>query len=250
MKLLTGEDVVTCRHLYNPFFSYRPGYKILVRTNEMPRVKSQNYAMKRRVKLLPFRVRFYYAHEQKVPVRDETLRDKLLKELPGILRWAVEGCIKWRKDGLGMPQTMIEEVDSLFESMDVLSEFIDSECELHPGRRVESGVLWRAYRAWCEANGREPVFKQPCYFSRNLAARDGIEAGRDSTGNKRVLRGIGLLGVGTASDATDAIRGFSENSLMKGVHEIVSENAPIASDGVRRERGDDVPEDYEPGSEG
>ena len=202
------------------------------------------------MKLLPFRVRFYYAHEQKAPVRDETLRDKLLKELPGILRWAVEGCSGWRKDGLGMPQTMIEEVDSLFESMDVLGEFIDSECELHPGRRVESGVLWRAYRAWCEANGRTPAFKDARPFARNLAARDGIEAGRDSTGNKRVLRGIRLLGLGTASDVSDVKTAFSEKCFSTALMREFSEKPVLTSDDVRTERENDVPADYEPGSEG
>jgi len=209
-----------------------------------------------------------------------------------------------------MPQTMIEEVDSLFESMDVLGEFIDSECELHPGHRVESGVLWQAYRAWCEVNGRTPAFKDARPFARNLAARDGIEARR--TKACRYLSGIGLAATARPAlgndvdDVDDVKTAFSEKCFSTALMREFSEKPvltsstsspnvkdaalescgtetetscphcggkewylqPLAFDGrgglvcagcsrarpvhnePGAERENDVPEDYEPGSEG
>ncbi len=193
LKRLSGGDRITCRHLYQNFFTYQPAFKILFSTNEVPKIRSQNYAMKRRVKVLPFRVKFYYEYERKVPVRDESLKTKLQSEFSGILNWMLEGCRQWQKYGLGMPPVMIQEVESLFESMDPLSEFLESECVFHPGAAVESGVLWKTYVGWCRFLNREPAFRLTHHFTRSIVQRDGVEAGRNFAGTKRILKGIGLV---------------------------------------------------------
>ncbi len=266
LKKLSGQDAVTCRHLYKSLFTYTPTFKILFSTNEVPRIRSQNYSMKRRVKLLPFHVRFFYAHERKSPVRDEELLTKLLMEKSGILAWCVEGCMEWQKNGLGMPPQMAQEVDALFESMDPLLDFIEAECELHPRLEIESGELWRAYQAWCEAEKQKPVFKRASDFARNLCRRDSIEPGRDASHTKRLLRGIGLRKEGDPDDhnlwsETAALEPkqsyikqvpdanghqdrFFETSDMKFSHIESCEKSIVVSDGVRNPRGEEnVPVD-------
>jgi len=249
LKRLSGGDPITCRHLYRSFFTYRPSFKIIFATNEVPRIRSQNYAMKRRVKLIPFQVKFYYAHEKKFPVRDEMLRETLKGELPGILNWMISGCRDWQSTGFHMPMKMIHEVESLFDAMDPLGEFIESQCILHPGYWVESGTLWQAYLDWCKHEERVPAFKMTCYFTRSLVQRDGIEAGRDASGRKRVIKGLGLMERGslrlhkfdeddedesyTHLTPSDANRGISELSLYTPAREGFCENGQIASDGVR-----------------
>lgn len=199
VKALTGQDPITCCYKFRDFFTYTPSFKIVIGTNEVPRIRSQNYAMKRRVKLLPFRVRFHYEHEQQAPVRDEGLADRLKAEAEGILAWAVQGCIEWQSSGLGMPDSMIREVDSLFESMDPLLDFVEECCELHPRHEVETAELFRAYSDWCEVNKQKPAFRRPSDFSRSLCSRDSIEAVRRGHGGARFLSGIRLCG-----DAGDA----------------------------------------------
>ena len=34
---------------------------------------------------------------------DKDLVAKLKAEAPGILRWALEGCLEWQRQGLGLP---------------------------------------------------------------------------------------------------------------------------------------------------
>ncbi|MEN6582997.1 MAG: phage/plasmid primase, P4 family, partial [Armatimonadota bacterium] len=47
LKRISGRDPITCRHLYQNFFTYIPTFKVVVATNDVPRIKSQGFAMKR-----------------------------------------------------------------------------------------------------------------------------------------------------------------------------------------------------------
>jgi len=191
LKRLTGGDPITCRYLYQEFFTYTPTYKILFATNEVPRIHSQTRAMKRRVQILPFRRTFYGPEEGRSPVRDERLREKLLDELPGILAWAVRGCLDWQAGGLCLPCAIVDETADLFDSFDPLADFLEEACVIHPRAQVETGTLWRSYLRWCESNDRQPFFRAPHSFSRSLVQRDGI-ARRRGTRGERILSGIGL----------------------------------------------------------
>ena len=190
LKRLTGGDAISCRFLYHENFTYTPTYKIQFATNEVPRFTSQTYAIKRRVHIVPFRQTFYGRDDGREPVRDEALREKLRAELPGILAWAVRGCLEWQQAGLCAPREVKEETTALFEAMDPLGDFLEEECVLHPRALVESGALWRTYRGWCEREERPSAFKSPAWFTRSLTQRDGIESIRRHDG--RYLAGLGL----------------------------------------------------------
>lgn len=219
LKQLSGGDTVTCRHLYQEYFSYVPTYKIVFCTNEVPRIRSQNYAMKRRIKLVPFRQRFYDPEDSKTPVKDDQLLPKLLAECNGILAWMVEGCLQWRTHSLMTPKVIRAEVDRLFQSQDPLAEFIEDWCTLGADAEVEVGLLWKSYLDWCEATLRKPAFKQTQSFSRSLTQRDGIDS-KKGTGGIRLLTGIGL-----ASGEND--RDSEPESGESGEESVFSVNLPM-----------------------
>ncbi len=182
LKTLSGEDPITCRELYQKFFTYTPTFKVVFSTNEIPRIRSQNFAMKRRIKLIPFRQRFYDPEDKKTPVKDSQLLPKLLVEKNGILAWMVQGCLEWREHGLMTPDVIREEVNRLFESQDLLAEFLDERCKLLPDEEVEVSTLWKDYLLWCQETGRKQAFKQPQGFSRSLTQRDGIDRKKGTGG--------------------------------------------------------------------
>lgn len=251
LKQLTGQDSITARHLYQSFFTFKPTFRVIFATNEVPRIRSQNYAMKRRVKLLPFRQRFYYPHEQQAPVRDEGLSDKLQAEASGILAWIMRGCLEWQKIGLGMPEVIQAEVDSLFEGMDLLLDFIESECELHPRLEVESGALWTAYLQWCELHKTKPAFKRANEFGRSLCGRDNIESKR--TASARLLTGIGLTGSGEnppGNDDNDNKTGFSGNSSREAIAEKSSRKGELLSLSSLSRSADTEPDVFADGETG
>lgn len=194
LKQLSGGDPITCRFLHKEFFTYTPTFKVLFSTNEVPRIRSQNFAMKRRLKLIPFRQRFYDREDGRKPVKDDQLLPKLLAEKNGILAWMVEGCLEWREHGLMTPRVIRAEVERLFESQDLLAEFIEDRCEVGPGREVQAKSLWIEYSQWCGETNREVAFKAPQWFSKDLTQREGIDTKRGKRGGRsvRLLSGIGL----------------------------------------------------------
>lgn len=191
IKKISGRDPVTCRYLYQDFFTYMPTYKVLITTNDVPKIKSQDYAMKRRVKVIPFKQRFYDPEDGRQPVKDDTVGEKLQTEIKGILKWAVEGCLEWQQIGLAVPPSIRYEINALFDQQDPLAEFISDCMELDSALFITTKELWRTYHNWCEENKLPLVFKQSSSLSRNLQKRDGINPSRDLMKN-RILKGIGL----------------------------------------------------------
>jgi putative DNA primase/helicase len=98
IKTLTGGDPVTCRYLYQEYFTYTPIYKILLIGNHKPKVRGTDHGIWRRLHLLHFHVTIPEDE------RDPYLQDKLLAELPGVLSWAAQGCFDWQSVGLSPPE--------------------------------------------------------------------------------------------------------------------------------------------------
>ncbi len=122
LKTLTGEDRIACRFLYGEFFQYRPTYKIILLGNHKPSIRGRDYGIWRRIHLLPFRV-IIPKHE-----RDPNLFRRLLKEMQGILAWAVQGCLAWQERGLDPPDEVLQEVEHYRRSEDVFMQWFDECC--------------------------------------------------------------------------------------------------------------------------
>jgi hypothetical protein len=93
LKALTGGDRISARYMRGDFFEYVPAFKLVMVGNHRPLIRNPDDAMRRRLHLLPLTFR---------PGRpDHELADRLRAELPGILAWAIEGCLSWQREGLG-----------------------------------------------------------------------------------------------------------------------------------------------------
>ena len=93
--------------------------------------------------------------------RDKQLEKRLLKEAPGILRWAVEGCSEWQRlDGLCPPQAVTDASAAYLEGEDMVAVFLNERCERGPEAFVASRILYDAYAMWAADSNREK-FSQP-----------------------------------------------------------------------------------------
>jgi putative DNA primase/helicase len=99
-KALSGGDPITARFLNAEFFTFVPEAKFWLAVNHRPRVEDLSHGFWRRVRLVPF-TRTFDADQ------DKGLPAKLLRELPGILSWAVNGCLAWQREGLDAPPAVI-----------------------------------------------------------------------------------------------------------------------------------------------
>ena len=92
--------------------------------------------------------------------RDQNLQNKLLAELPGILAWAVRGCLEWQEGGLQAP-TAVQEATKIYQTdMDILGDFIAERCVIAEGERVAATEIYNAYKAWIPETGERVMTKK------------------------------------------------------------------------------------------
>jgi putative DNA primase/helicase len=181
VKQLTGGDTVTARFLYGEHFEFQPTFKLWLAVNHKPVVQGTDHAIWRRIRLLPFTVTIPEGEQ------DRQLAEKLQAELPGILRWAVEGCLLWQQEGLAVPLVVKQATSGYRSEMDVGAAFIAQCCVLEPQQTVSSGDLYTAYKAWCEDMGESPMSQKALA---DMLKERGCTRGR--TRNGIVWYGIAL----------------------------------------------------------
>lgn len=151
VKALTGGDRIRARRMRQDFVEFAPSHKFVVCANHRPVVRGVDNGIWRRIKLVPF-TRTIPASEC-----DPGLPEKLRKELPGILNWAVQGCLQWRSTGLSSPPEVDEATARYRAENDVVGRFLDEECVLDPSSRENNAEVYRLYVEWCRAAGEPPL---------------------------------------------------------------------------------------------
>jgi len=172
MKQLTGGDKRTARRMREDFHEYQPTDKIWLGANNKPRIRGQELAIWRRMKLIPFTVTI---PEQE---QDKHLVEKLTEEASGILNWALEGCQAWQVQGaLNEPGDVKTATADYKSESDPLRDFLDDCCIVDPDSKDTSARLYNSYTRWAEKEGlkkRETLSHN--MVSRRLAERFQKEA--------------------------------------------------------------------------
>jgi len=181
VKQLTGGDTITARYLYGEYFDYMPSFKVWLAVNHKPVVQGTDHAIWRRIHVLPFVVTIPEAQ------RDKRLMEKLQAELPGILRWAVEGCLAWQRERLEAPAVVRRATRDYRAEMDVIAAFIKECCVQGPEQRVGATTLYKEYQGWCSQTGEQVVTQKA--FGTALAEQ-GFTSGRKAS--ERYWQGITL----------------------------------------------------------
>jgi putative DNA primase/helicase len=96
---------------------------------------------------------------------DKDLPTKLRAELPGILRWIVEGAVLYHREGLGDPPDVAAATEQYRQESDRLKEFFEDRCVLAPrgdptswkkeGHWVPVAALYADYTSWAGATGNK-----------------------------------------------------------------------------------------------
>lgn len=146
IKQLTGGDKVTARKLYGEEFEFNPEFKLWLATNHKPIIRGTDDGIWRRMIVIPFNVQI---PEHKV---DKDLKYKLQREASGILNWAVNGCLKWQREGLKTPESIQESVEIYREEMDVIEAFIDECLVKDKDKSLQASQVYRLYKQWATEN--------------------------------------------------------------------------------------------------
>jgi putative DNA primase/helicase len=149
VKQLTGRDRIRARRMREDFWEFEPTHKIILVTNDKPRVAGTDHGIWRRIRLVPFAVCIPDERQ------DKDLPRKLRDERPGILNWLLEGWRRYLDHGLTPPAAVEAATAEYRGQQDVVGRFLAEECVLGPDYRVRATPLFTAYKAWCKANGEK-----------------------------------------------------------------------------------------------
>jgi P4 family phage/plasmid primase-like protien len=183
IKTMTGGDPITARFMRQDFFTYMPQFKLWIGGNHKPAMSGVDPAHRRRTNLLPFTVAF------KKP--DTNLPETLKAEGPGILRWAIGGCLEYQRNGLAPPLIVKGATEDYLNDQDVIGRWIDDCCTLNPKNWAAAADLWDSFQRWADANNERAGTQRA--FSTGLGSRDGITGGDSARLNQqRGFWGISL----------------------------------------------------------
>jgi putative DNA primase/helicase len=151
---ISGKGTITVHRKHKNAITGELPTRIMLISNELPRIGDASGALSSRFLVLQFRNSF-------IGKEDHGLHARLERELPGILVWALMGLKRLRDRGrFVQPEAGRELVQELEELSSPVASFVGSECALDPRKgapqaSVECGVLYAKWREWCEQQGIE-----------------------------------------------------------------------------------------------
>jgi P4 family phage/plasmid primase-like protien len=200
VKYLTGLGQIKARRLRENMITFQPTYKLFLDCNHRPVITDPNDAIWNRVKCIPFKIQIPDGEI------DKNLPAKLRTELPGILRWIVEGAALYNLEGLGDPPEVSAATEQYRYESHRLREFFEDCCILEStgdaiswkkdGCWVPVSELYAAYASWVEAMGHNYALSKASFdecLQKLDRRRDRVrpDGGRD-TKQIRVWLGIRL----------------------------------------------------------
>ena len=191
LKRITGRDTMMSRAIYQEFEKWTPECTIWIATNHSPKFNSDDDAVWRRAKLIPFNTRFGGPEGQ--PEEFDLARRVLAAEADGILNWLLTGLRNFQERGLDEPESVVVAAAEQRMESDPVSRFIQdraAEGILNLGSEyvVRQQSLHQPFVEWCRQIGERSLgFTR---FNRRMAAIPGIT--REGHGTSAVWRGVGM----------------------------------------------------------
>jgi putative DNA primase/helicase len=149
IKQLTGGDRLSARFMRQDLFEFQPTFKLVIAGNHKPSLRSVDEAMRRRFHMIPFAVTIPAAE------RDGELTEKLKAEWPGVLKWLIDGCLRWQGEKLSPPKAVTAATAEYMEAEDATASWIADKCEVDPSAWCSSMELFASWSAWATKAGEQ-----------------------------------------------------------------------------------------------
>ena len=188
-RITQGMGKIKAVRKYENPIEFAETHKLFMDANHRPIIPETEKAIWNRLKPIPFTVTIPDAEI------DHELPEKLKDEAEGILAWAVEGCLRWQREGLGH----IDEVDRAAEEWRAESsrfaEFLEERCVVDlddPNCFIPVSVLWPEYQKWAQANGEPSMLTKQAFDDHLMKVGCEIDRPYHLGKRTRVRRGIRL----------------------------------------------------------
>jgi P4 family phage/plasmid primase-like protien len=157
VKRHTGDSKMTARGLYERPITFDITHKLVLLTNHPPRVDHMDDAIKGRIQVIPFDMRWNRPstteYDPTLPDADKDLFAKLKADAEGVLLYLVQGAVLYFQEGLTPPSEVKAFTQNYIASQDTVRRWV-AECE---GCPIEEGLtakqLLESYREYCAGEG-------------------------------------------------------------------------------------------------
>lgn len=186
-RLLTisGGDTVSVNRKGRSFWEGKLKTRIILMSNEVPMLTDSSGALVNRMIVLKMTNSF-------LGREDLNLLPKLKAELPGILKWAIEGLVRLTKRGRFVtPDSAAQEIQMLSESASPTRKFVEDCCKVEAAGLVSEKDLYTVWCNWSSQEGMKQTTKNR--FTRDLqAAYPALKRTRPREGEVRTRMWKGL----------------------------------------------------------
>jgi putative DNA primase/helicase len=157
IKRLSGRDRIQSRGLYQDFVEWTPECAAWLATNNPPKFNSDDDAIWRRAKLIPFLTVFVGEGE-----RPDMARSVLTPERDGILNWLLAGLWDYQANGLMEPEQVRVLVAEYRSQSDPVARFVEDQVdngilEFVPGSTIRASEIFSMYLEWSRGSGEKPL---------------------------------------------------------------------------------------------
>lgn len=153
IKRLTGRDKIQSRSLYQNFQEWSPVCAIWLATNHPPRFSSDDDAIWRRAKIIPFHT--VLLDENEIP---DYAHNVLAAERDGILNWLVAGLRDYLAHGLQEPPEVQSMAHDVRLQSDPVARFLEDQINdgmlvQDTNLRIRTTELYMMYQEWSRRLG-------------------------------------------------------------------------------------------------
>lgn len=167
VKEMTGDSVLTARFMRGDFFDFRPTHHTILMTQNLPVIDEAADAIWDRVHKVEWPVRI------PANMQDTHLAEKLRAEWPGILKWCVDGCLEWLRDGDLLPTDDIRlQTEQYRAEQNPFHSFVEECCVCGDDMYTPVTALIEYFRSWARIEGLDREFSciDAVTFSRLVTA--------------------------------------------------------------------------------
>ena len=191
-KGIAAGDEIQAEVKFKSDIKFTPIAKHLISMNSFPGIKEKTHAFFRRIIVLEYNQTF------EGDAADARLLEKLMAELDGIFKWALEGLTPvLQNEAIASPEVVQVAKTRFKERVNPVLGFVAESCVLEEGKqgaiRVLPAELYREYVKWMEeAKGRRQALGKQNFYEQIYLNYPDVKKLRESNGTRDFFFGIGL----------------------------------------------------------
>lgn len=169
-KSLCGQDKLVYRPLHQEAKEFEPDFKLFMVLNQLLEFKATDYAMMRRIRVIPFKSSFKENPDESKGefLLDKSLHKKVKDWKQAFMGYLLDGYALYIKQGLIPSTEIIEATRSYEKDNDKMSQFLEEKCVLNKSQITRMSELCSSFVQWSHVHYATPEKMDGRRFSKQM----------------------------------------------------------------------------------